>query len=202
MNAVRLTFTLAISALLFAASPALAMSITYQIESGTESGFGFSGLHDADDSSPMSGSSLGSLKGSLVLDYDAGLGTYDFVSSTVSLNSTDYTFALTGGQLSSDGGGALDFDLMGAGPYAQTGSIVFAGGAPVCCGVDGPNRIDPTEFRLWGASDIQVSSVTGGAKRIGMDLGGAAPVPEPSAALVFAAGLLVARGAAGGRRRG
>jgi hypothetical protein len=64
----------------------------------------------------------------------------------------------------------------------------------VCCGADGPNRVSPTELRLWGASNIPVSGgVDGYPKRIGMDLG-ASPVPEPTAALVFAVGALVVQG--------
>ena len=204
MHATRFSIliALAISTFLMVASPALAMPISYELQSGSEGGFGFSSLHDADDSTPMSGASLGSLSGTLVLDYD-GIDTFTFVSSSVTLASADYAFALNGGQLMSDGGGFLSFELTGAGPYAQSGAIIFSGGAPVCCGVDGPNRIDPTELRLWGASNGPIS---GGdpklAKRFGMDLGGsAAPIPEPSAALVFGVGLLVVQRSVRGRRR-
>ena len=186
-------------ACLLLASPALAVPIVFQLESGVEAGFGFSSLHDADDSTPMSGASLGSLSGTLTLDYD-GIDTYSFISSTVSLASSSYRFELTGGELHSDGGGFLDFVLAGAGPYAQTASIVFSGGAPVCCGADGPNRVSPDELRLWGASNIPTSGgVRGEAKRIGMDLG-ASPVPEPSAALVFAVGALMMQRAVRHRR--
>jgi hypothetical protein len=192
--------SLSAAVLLLAASPALAVSISFDLQQGSQGGFGYSSLHDADDSSPMSGPSLGSLSGTLVLDYD-GVDTYSFVSSTVVLASATYSFALTGGELMSDGGGYLGFDLTGAGPYAHSGSLLFTGGAPVCCGVDGPNRIDPTELRLWGASDIRVSGGNSSlAKRIGMDLGAASnPVPEPSAALAFVTGLLVVQRAV--RRR-
>ncbi len=181
-------------ACLFLASPALAVSIVFELQSGVEGGFGFSSLHDADDSSPMSGASLGSLSGTLTLDYD-GVDTYSFIASTVSLSSASYSFEITGGELHSDGGGYLDFILSGTGPYVQTASIEFAGGAPVCCGADGPNRVSPTEIRFWGLSNIPVSGgVDGYAKRIGMDLGAGSPIPEPTAALVFAVGALLVRG--------
>jgi hypothetical protein len=190
-----LMLTLATTALLLLASPALAVPIVFELQSGVEHGFGFSSLHDADDSTPMSGSNIGSLSGTLTLNYD-GVDSYSFVASTVSLASATYNFNITGGLLHTDGGGSLDFVLSGAGPYAQAASIVFAGGAPVCCGVNGPNRVSPTELRLWGASDIPVSGgVQGLSKRIGMDLGAAAnPVPEPNSALLFAVGALVLRG--------
>jgi hypothetical protein len=190
-----LMLTLATTALLLLASPALAVPIVFELQSGVEHGFGFSSLHDADDSTPMSGSNIGSLSGTLTLNYD-GVDSYSFVASTVSLASATYNFNITGGLLHTDGGGSLDFVLSGAGPYAQSASIVFAGGAPVCCGVNGPNRVSPTELRLWGASDIPVSGgVQGLSKRIGMDLGAAAnPVPEPNSALLFAVGALVLRG--------
>ena len=195
-----LKLILATTACLILASPALAVPIVFELQSGVENGFGFSGLHDADDSSPMSGSHIGSLSGDLTLDYD-GVDTYSFLASTVSLASATYSFTITGGTLHTDGSGFLDFVLAGAGPYAQVASIVFAGGAPVCCGADGPNRVSPTELRLWGASNIAPSGgVAGVSKRIGMDLGAAAPVPEPSAALLFAVGALVMRGAAQRKR--
>ena len=202
MHIPRIPAFLAMATLLLVASPALALPISFVIESGSEGGFGFSSLHDSDDNSPMSGSTLGALSGTLVLDYD-GVDTYTFVSSTVALTSATYTFAITGGALQTDGTGYLDFDLTGAGPYAQSSSLLFTGGTPVCCGATGPNRIDPTELRLWGASDVPIS---GGdpslAKRIGADLGAAAaPVPEPSAALVFATGMLVVQQAIRRKRR-
>ena len=190
---------LAGAACLFLASPALAVPIVFDLESGSEGGFRFSGLHDADDSSPMSGASLGSLSGTLTLDYD-GVDTYSLLASTVSLASATYSFEITGGELHTDGSGHLDFNLTGAGAFAQTASIVFTGGAPVCCGAEGPNRVSPTELRLWGASNIPVSDgIAGSPKRIGMDLGASSAVPEPTAALVFAVGALVVR--SGVRRR-
>jgi hypothetical protein len=203
MRARRTTaFLLACAACLLLASPAVAVPIVFQIESGVANGFGFSGLHDADDSSPMSGASLGSLSGTLTFDYD-GADTYSFLASSVTLASAVYTFEITAGQLQSDGAGFLAFALTGAGPYAHTASIVYQGGAPVCCGADGPNWVTPTALRLWGASNIAPSGgVAGAPKRIGMDLGGSAaiPVPEPSSALLFGAGMVMLQGTRRGRR--
>lgn len=68
----------------------------------------------------MSGSNIGSLSGTLTLDYN-GIDSYSFLASTVSLVSATYSFSITGGLLHTDGGGSLDFVLSGAGPYAQSG---------------------------------------------------------------------------------
>ena len=187
------------AAALLLAGPALAVPITYELQQGVENGFGFSGLHDADDSTPMSGASLGDLYGSLTLDWDAGTNNYVFESSTVWLDSNEYTFEIVGGVLQASGSGFLSFVLAGAGAFAQEGEIVFTGGSPVCCGPGGPNYVGPTELRLWGAVDIPASGgVAGETKRFGMDLAANA-IPEPSAAIVFALGTLVFR--AGLRRR-
>ncbi len=182
-------FLTAAAALLFAA-PALAIPITYEVQQGVENGFGFSGLHDADDSTPMSGASLGDLYGTLTLDWDAGTNNYSFVSSTVWLDSKTYTFEIVGGVVNGSGSGFLSFVLEGDGPFAQEGEIAYSAGT-VCCSPSGPNYVDPTQLRLWGAVDIPPSAgVDGVPRRFGMDLG-ASMIPEPSAAIVFALGSLV-----------
>lgn len=185
-----LKFFLAAACALALAAPASAVQITYEIQNGTDGGLGFSLLHDSDDNSPMSGASLGRLHGTLVFDYDMGLDEYTLLDSMVALDNATYDFAFTGGTLSGDGGGSLDFSLSGAGPFAQVSSFLFQGGPPICCGAGGPNFLTPEKIRLWGMSDIGISATTGGPKRLGIDLG-AAPVPEPSAAVVFGLGLVV-----------
>lgn len=186
------------------AGPAAALKLVYTIDQGADHGFGYSSLHDADDDTPMSGSILGHLNGDLVLDYDAGADLYTFVSSSVVLSGAAYSFELTGGQIAGDGGGRLDFTLRGAGPFAQATSFLFAGGPPVCCGPAGPNYVNETQLRLWGASDVPISGgLPGAPRRLGMDLGGNArplPVPEPSSAATFAVGALLVAGSL--RRRG
>jgi hypothetical protein len=164
--------------------------IRYHIEHGVDAGFGYSGLHDADDDTPMSGAQVADLNGTLTFDYDSAADLYTLVSSDVYANS-GIDFAIVSGEITGDGAGFLEYVLSGTTSYASTGRIVYTGGASVCCGEGGPNYITRDQRRLWGASDVGQ-----GNGRIGMDLGGSAvPLPEPSSALLFTLGgvLLYAR---------
>ena len=183
------TLTLLLAGLIFVASNAHGAVIRYTLEQGVDGGFGYSSVHDADDSTPMSGPIVGTLSGTMDFDYNAGTDLYTLVASDVIIDpASGYGFSFLGGSIQGNGIGSLDFELTGAGPFAQTSTILFAGPAPVCCGAGGPNFMTNGTMRLWGAS-----TVPQGQGRIGVDLGGSgAPVPEPSAALVFGLGLLLA----------
>ena len=191
------TLLLSILMLGLSISPASAELIRFTLEQGSDGRFGYSSIHDADDSTPMSGPLVGALSGTLDFDYDAGTDVYTVVGSTVAIDpASGYQFAILGGSIQGNGIGSLDFELTGAGRFAQTSTILFDGPDPVCCGAGGPNFMTNGVMRLWGASTLAQ-----GDGRIGIDLGGSgAPVPEPSAALVFALGLLVASRSAARRR--
>ena len=171
--------TLLAACSLLAAAPALAVPISYEVQSG----LGYSRL-DASDKTEY----LGKVHGELTLDYDAGADTFTFLSSTVWLDSTLYTLSITDGLLHGDGEGTLDFDLTGSGQFAQSGTLVFHGGVPVCCGPDGPNYATANYIRLYGAS-IGVPD----APPITLNFAAGVPMPEPSAALVFLTGVLFVR---------
>lgn len=180
------------AACLFVAAPALALPITYQVESG----IGFSRI-DATDKTGY----LGDLHGEITLDYQAGTDTFSFLSSTVWLDSKEYLFEITGGLIHGDGAGSLDFDLVGLPEFAQTSSFFFQGGDPVCCGPDGPNYANTGEIKLYGSSP----GTLGGASPVNINMTAtstsASPMPEPSAALTFAAGALLVSGAVRRRSR-
>jgi hypothetical protein len=160
--------------------------IRYELEQGVDSGFGYSGLHDADDSTPMTGDEVAKLYGTLTFDYDPAADLYTLVRADIEA-SNGIEFDLVAGEISGDGGGFFDYVLSGAGDYVAEARILYTGGEAVCCGEDGPNYINRDQFRLWGAADIEP-----GDGRIGMDLGGSStPVPEPTAALLFAVGVAV-----------
>ena len=179
-----LWFTLLAACLLLAAAPALAVPITYQVVSG----IGFSQLDPADKSGY-----IGDVYGDLTMDHDASTDTFSFVSSTVWLDSTEYLFTITGGFMHADGGGTLDFDLIGVGEYAQTASFYFQGGAPVCCGPNGPNFATTNQIKLFGSSVPGPSGFIPVNINMTANVGGAPAMPEPSAALVFGIGALFVR---------
>ena len=155
-------------------------------------GFSFSGLHDAGGTNPMSGTSIGDLHGRLTFDWEVATDTYVLTGSTVWLDSADYSFEIVGGELEGSGGGFLSFKMKGKGHFVQDGDILFTGGGSVCCGGGGPNYLDASELRLWGAVDTQNYGTgdLGTPKRFGIDLAANA-VPEPTGAVVFAVGMLI-----------
>jgi hypothetical protein len=185
---------LATAGLMTFASAASATSIAYQIGSGAASGFEFSHLMSEE------GEVFGTLSGELVLDHDVVAGTFSFVSSSVTLDSEYYDFAITGGSFDDVGRGRLDFSLVALtqsapGGFGQVNELRFRGGDPRCCGTDGPNWVTPEGLRLLG-----YSSPGEGERTIAMALGGSASaagsggiaaVPEPASGLVFAIGVLV-----------
>jgi hypothetical protein len=176
---------------LLAAGPALAVPITYQVDSG----IGYSQLNAASKVDHV-----GSIYGDITMDYDASADTFTVLTSNVWLDSPDYLFDITGGVLHGDGAGYLDFTMVGTGEYAQTASFTFIGGPPICCGVGGPNYATVPQFNLWGSSS---GANPIGATPVAITIVGnsASPMPEPSAALVFGVGLLFVQSAVRRRTR-
>ena len=93
----------------------------------------------------------------------------------------------------------MDFDLVGAGEFAQSATFFFQGGAPVCCGPDGPNYARVDRIHLYSISDSPTAPVQ---IDFAAPSGGSSPMPEPSAAVVFAAGALFVHSAIRRRRAG
>jgi len=170
---------------LLVAAPAFALPITYEVESG----IGYSGLGAADKSLH-----LGNLFGEITLDYDADGDAFSFLHSSVWLDSKEYSFEIVDFELRGDGAGRMDFSLVGTGEYAQAGSFFFQGGEPVCCGPDGPNYGTPARLRLFGVGNAGDESKASPVE-IDFVARSASPMPEPSAAVVFAAGALLCHGA-------
>ncbi len=187
------------------ASQATIWNVT-DVLSGSDGGFGYSSLHKANDSSPMTGSTIATV--------NSASGTYNDVTNqillTLGLSNSD-TMSIDG-LLNFDGSG----DLVGNSTVAYTGltglaatynaetgmtADNFLGFLPgdVCCG----GSYDPNSFlsagvgdlhymTLWGADfigDVFAGSYSGST--VGMDLRlGLSAVPVPAAVWLFGTALI------------
>ena len=176
--------------------------------SGSDGGFGFSSMHQANDNSPMSGSKL--------VDITSASGSYDDVSGALNLllglsNSDSMTLA---GNLLFDVAGILDSDSslnysgltnLAASPFGSANSLGASGsfgflGQDVCCsGNYDPNSFKPVNntvglnyLTLWGADyggGVFLGDYTGSI--VGMDIRlELSQVPVPAAVWLFGTALL------------
>ena len=195
---------IALTALLFPLS-ALATPMVYTVETGTQNGFGFSVIHAATNTAGMapyypSGATLLDLSGTLTGDFDGT--TLTLAPSTLTAVGVGGGFAgtwtidLTGGAITAAGpvaGGTIDYVLR------RPDASVFDAGtfhfAPVNF-PGAPNSLTDTQLALWGNNWNNSVAVRRSVQiPLGFDLraqGVTAPVPEPSAVLLFGAGLFVA----------
>jgi len=169
--------------------------------SGSNGGFGYSSFHDASGSSPMSGTSYGSILNTSVS------GTYNDVSGLFSgsFETSSTTFTLDGTLLfGSDGflasSSVLDIDFTTNTSNLVDGTIGFMPG-DVCCnatvGLD-PNSFDASQgiMSLWGAGGANAiyNYATNDYyhnQTLGMDIRlEMTAVPEPSIIALFAVGLI------------
>lgn len=194
----------ALTALLFPLS-ALATPMVYTVETGVQNGFGFSVIHSATSTAGMapfypSGTTLFDLSGTLTGDFDGT--TLTLAPSTLTAVGVGGGFAgtwtidLTAGAITAAGsvaGGTIDYVLR------RPDASVFDAGTFHFAPMDfqgPPNSLTDTQLALWGnnwnnavvgPSSVQIP--------LGFDLrakGATAPVPEPSALMLFGAGLFVA----------
>lgn len=171
-------------------------------------GFGASSFHRATDSTPMSGTNLGT-----IVDGPGLFGTWDDVTGVF-----DATFSLTGaGGPTFDLNGTLSFGSNTLNSYLDTlsvltvdfaGSDLFTGSndgdiyfkpGHICCeAVEGPNSIinDTVNggkiITLWGANGFSNGTYAGGGDTdLGMDLRiHIRKVPEPASLIIMGLGLL------------
>jgi hypothetical protein len=184
------------------ASQATIWNVT-DVLSGNDGGFGYSSLHKANDSSPMSGSKLA--------DITSASGSYDDVNGALSLvlglsNSDSVTLT---GTLFFDVAGTLGSDSslnysgltnLAASTFGTSNSLGASGsfgflGQDVCCsGSYDPNSFQPVTadlnyLTLWGADyggGTFLGNYTGSI--VGMDLRlelSEVPVPTPVPAAVW-----------------
>lgn len=202
------TTLLAISLIFCGASQASLFSVN-TILNGNDGGFGYSSLHEANDSSPMSGSILTTIS--------SATGTYDDVSGATNLVfelANQDTLTLTG-TLIFNGSGLLasNSELAYSGmtnlaastfgssvSLASSGDFGYLPGAVCCSGADYPPNSfmqdlggsDLHYLTLWGAdfgSDIFGGSYDG--SKIGMDFRvELSAVPIPAAAWLFGSALI------------
>lgn len=216
---------LSLAASLGIASSGLAIPVSYQLQNGSEDGFAYSYIHDAQNGDPfaMSGALLFELSGTLTGDFDGTTLVLDpdqlFSASLKPKVYDDHVLVIEAGELFVSGGfagGWIDYVLQDE----VTGDVLsdsvlylepmaFPGG---------PNTLSATSLRLWGNNwdnttndwdQLVADGLLNSAPeiievadfRLGMDIVGVA-VPEPGAALLFAAGALVtgARVRRGARR--
>ncbi len=184
--------------------------------SGTDGGFGFSSLHEANDSTPMSGANL--------TDVITASGSYDDVSGALNMvfglsNSDSLTlsgnllfgasgFLASDSSLSYSGLNNLSASAFGvANSLGASGSIGYLGKDVCCNGNYDPNSFMPVingsglqYLSLWGA-DYGGGNFLGSynGSIVGIDLRlELSPVPVPAAIYLFGSALL---GLAGWRRR-
>lgn len=193
----------ALAAFLFPLS-ALATPMVYTVETGTQNGFGFSVIHSATSTAGMapfypSGTTLLRLSGTLTGDFDGT--TLALAPSTLTAVgvgggfSGSWTIDLTGGTITAAGsvaGGSLDYVLR------RPDATVYDAGTFHFAPVDfpgAPNSLSGTQLALWGNNWNNAAAGPSSVQNpLGFDLraqGSTAPVPEPSAVLLFGAGMFV-----------
>ena len=186
---------LIIMSLFFSAAVSATPWTVTAVETGTDGGFGFSGLHDASGTNVMSGSSLATITGAS--------GTYDDASGAV-----DFLFSLSNGDLLTltgnllfisgwlDAPSALEYTGLGLTDISSTGFFGYMQGDVCCYGSFDPNSFMPTGtdglnyLTLWGADGFDTRNGTYDGSKVGMDFrlalvtglptSGSATVPEPA----------------------
>jgi len=171
---------------------------------GNVAGYGASGFHAADDTSPMSGASLATITGATG-DFTNGVLDVDLIWDTALRGVTqgnlsgNLSFDSSGSYLLSDTTLVLDF---GGGNTTTFNVNVGSGGGPICCsGSYAPNSFQPGTntddwvLTLWAADDgywTNANNTQQGSSnypRIGMDLQLQVQVPEPGTTLLLGSGL-------------
>ncbi len=183
---------------------ALATPMVYTVETGTQDGFGFSVLHSATSTAGMApfypgGTILFDLSGTLSGDFDGTTLTLDPGSlSAAGVGggfSGAWTLDIAGGAIAAAGsfaGGTIDYVLR------RPDASVFDSGTFHFAPVDfpgAPNSLTGTQLALWGNNwNNSVAGPSSVAFPIGFDIraqGQTAPIPEPSALLLFGAGMFL-----------
>jgi len=188
----RLAALLLVAGLLAPAS-ALAARVDVTLFNGTSGNFGHSTLHSADGCELNGYWRCGSQKAGVVGLLQADLNGIAFTNITgnVTINAVSYAVS-----------GALDFGVaagqqIGSLTIGSLGTFDFMN---LRHGTTVANTWDPTTglLYLWGQDFAPTSTAPAGG--LGIDLGAnVAPIPEPTAALVFGLGTLLV--ASGKRRR-
>lgn len=196
--------------LLVAAGAARAVPIAYEIQVGSSNGFTYSYIHSATGTAGMapyypSGSLLFELTGTISGTWDGSVLTVS--NSTLQAEALTasgltpgdvYNLTFTGGSVQADGLGTLDFTFDAPG-YPGTGTFYFF--AEDFVPAANVNSVSATGLALWGNNWDNWATSRPDVGALGIDLKGpGAAVPEPGAALVFAAGALLI-GATTRRRR-
>jgi len=201
---------LLISSLLFFGNASATLWQIDNVLSGTDSGFGFSSLHKADDDTPMSGGILADIQNlsfsgtfddiSGVADFELGLSNGDVLSLDGNLFFSGFGDMTANSTLEYSGLDNIAASVWGNNAsFSSSGTFGFLPGGICggCGGSNGPNSFTQaggglTYLTLWGA-DFGGSSWEGdyNGSKIGMDLRlEMSAVPVPAAIYLFGSALI------------
>ena len=189
-------FLMGIFSICFSAS-VMASSVTLNVFSGTDSGFGFSTVHAATGACNtinardycMNGANvISQISGTLVADLTGNKLTFNGGAGT--LNGTGGSIEITGGSIDFTGATGSSGNLLGmisyllGGAAASYGSGAFYFYDESFTGTGGPNSLTNGTLSLWGNNSNDANS----SGTLGLDLR-ASVVPLPGALWLFGSGL-------------